>query len=80
MTRKPKRETAQQRDERIVAEAGPWLICELEGELLPDPQGPDNGDAIAEAIQALVRHANRLRRRKGGSEHRLHGGVRGARP
>lgn len=58
MTRK--RETAAERDERIVREAGPWFAnyrsCRIYAE---------NIQIRFDPVEALVRIANRIARRKG---------------
>jgi len=79
MTRK-RRETAQERDERIVAEAGPWLLraCDLQ-----TPHSTPSGSlsvvtiqiavpfvwarkqSLAETMEALLRILNRISKKRG---------------
>lgn len=57
---KPKRETAQERDERIVAEAGPWSAKDFQGPLYFG-EVSDGVRAIRSATRILNRIAKKRR-------------------
>ena len=58
---KRKRETAQERDERIVAEAGPWRKCWA----WVEPTGVSRDEEYDQVIPAAARILNRIAKKRG---------------